>query len=126
MSHPLTMSRPEASSPTIWETARLRALSINRYSLILAIALIGLLFLILAFPLRIWSDQGIYIDTGRRIAQGQLPYLDFYDPNLPTIYYLNVPSYLLSGQSRINPITGFELFVWGLVVFACISISAIL
>lgn len=55
----------------------------------LALTVYKLTFIFL-HPLAISPDQALYLETGKLILQGQVPYLDFFDFNLPLIMYLSV------------------------------------
>jgi hypothetical protein len=60
-------------------------------------------------PLAILHDQALYIECGRRIALGQLPYRDFFDINPPLIMYLNAVPALLARMAGVNPVPVFTI-----------------
>ncbi|MBX9937946.1 MAG: hypothetical protein K2Y32_01770 [Candidatus Obscuribacterales bacterium] len=55
----------------------------------LALTVYKLTFIFL-HPLAVSPDQALYLETGKLILQGEIPYLDFFDFNLPLIMYLSV------------------------------------
>jgi hypothetical protein len=105
---------------------RLVSLWLNRYFLVILFALGAVLFLILAFPLRVYVDTGVYLETARKILSGQLPYINYEEINLPTIHYLNILPILLGRWMSINQITAYLLLVWLQLAFSCFAVIWIL
>lgn len=53
-------------------------------------------------PLAISPDQALYLESGKLILQGRVPYLDFFDFNLPLIMYLNVIPVVVANLPGLN------------------------
>ena len=53
-------------------------------------------------PLAISPDQALYLESGKLILQGRVPYLDFFDLNLPLIMYLNVIPVVVANLPGLN------------------------
>ena len=47
-----------------------------------------------------WRDSGVFLYTGWRILNGQVPYLDVWDHKPPLIFYINAIGLAVSGGSR--------------------------
>lgn len=62
-------------------------------------------------------DSGVFLYSGWRILNGELPYTDFWDHKPPVIFYINALGLLLGKQSRWG--------VWSLE-FICIFLAAYL
>lgn len=60
-------------------------------------------------PLAIQHDQAFYVECGRRIAAGELPYRDFFDINPPLIMYLNAVPAFVARIVGVNPIPVFNV-----------------
>ena len=99
---------------------------LNIYSLFIIFAAGAVLFLILAFPLRSYVDTGVYLETARKILNGQLPYVNYEEINLPTIHYLNVLPLLISHSIPLNQITVYFLLVWAQLAFSCFAVIILL
>lgn len=99
---------------------------LNIYSLFIVFAAGAVLFLILAFPLRSYVDTGVYLETARKILNGQLPYVNYEEINLPTIHYLNVLPLLISHLTPLNQITAYFLLIWAQLAFSCFAVIILL
>ncbi|MBS1995312.1 MAG: hypothetical protein JSS86_03335 [Cyanobacteria bacterium SZAS LIN-2] len=72
-------------------------------------------------PLLIWADQSVYMAMAQLLLQGKIPYLDFFDFNLPVIIYLNaIPMALAQWLQQPPPI------VLDLCVLSLLAISLLL
>ena len=94
--------------------------------------LISLLALLVLLPLALLNashlspDCAIYLDCAQRILAGQLPYVDFWDPNPPLIMYLSVPPVLLAKYTGLSVVESFMLSVWLFVVGAFFALKKVL
>ncbi len=82
----------------------------------------GILFLILITllqnPLYINWDVAMYLDIGSRILAGQMPYIDYYEINLPTIHYLSAIPVFIARTTGLSQILVLQLLVLGLTVWS--------
>lgn len=84
-----------------------------------------LLVLIVRNPLDINPDSALYLDAGRLLIAGQVPYVDFIDTNPPLIFYLNaVPAYI-GKLFSISAITAFSCIVLLLVAWSAWAIGRV-
>ena len=95
------------SSRTFWTIA------------LLEVAL-GMLALILRYPLRIFLDCAANLYYGQLLIQGKLPYIDFVDTDPPMIVYLNAIPAFISKIFHLNPILVFSLGI--LFIAVCTSV----
>ena len=58
----------------------------------------GLGALIALNPMRIKSDCALYLEMGRQLLEGKLPYVDFGEVNPPLIIYLNAIPAFVAGR----------------------------
>ena len=63
-----------------------RRSTIGASALVFAVACIG--FIVLAYTRSIASDEGFYAMAAQRVAQGHMPYRDFFYPQAPLLPYL--------------------------------------
>src|SRR3990167_6712258 len=91
----------------------------NRFFLLL----IGLAFVILTLnkaffwsghPLLTYPDQAAYFAMAEMIAQGKLPYIDFFEWNPPLIMYLNLIPVFISRLLHIPAPLALNFSVLGL------------
>lgn len=66
-------------------------------------------------PLGINSDSAMYLECGRQLLEGKVPYRDFVDLNPPLIMYLSTIPNLVGRAFGISSITAFNVLVAGLV-----------
>jgi hypothetical protein len=71
----------------------------------------------------IGSDTGVYINLGKKIANGGKYYYDFFESNFPISFYFYALQYQLSNLFHIDPIITSEIFV-NLLGFSSIFWSA--
>ncbi|MEM3486119.1 MAG: glycosyltransferase family 39 protein [Candidatus Methanomethyliaceae archaeon] len=72
---------------------------------LLFIALLTLIVLLPISPLYISSigrDSGVFLYTGWRIINGEIPYRDIWDHKLPVIFYLNALGLFVGQNSRLG------------------------
>jgi len=91
---------------------------LNVYALLTIIFLLAMLAIILSNPLNTNNDVSLFLQIGAKILDGQRPYVDFFEINLPTIQYLSAIPVLLSRPLTINAITTFQLGMWLLLLYA--------
>jgi len=72
------------------------------------------LYIILRYPFYINHDSALFLTIGRRLLEGQLPYVDYIESNLPLIHYLHVLPVLVGRVFSINATPVFSLLVLGL------------
>ncbi|MGO9567905.1 MAG: hypothetical protein ACLP5H_10220 [Desulfomonilaceae bacterium] len=80
--------------------------------------ILALLSLIMLNPMHINKDCMIYLEMGKMLVQGKLPYVDFGEVNPPLIIYLSAIPALMAKLLPLNIILIFLLLVWGLVVWS--------
>jgi hypothetical protein len=91
---------------------------LERILQITIISLSGLLLVAIGVrPLYISHDVSMYLEIGRRILEGQLPYVDYYEINFPIIHYLNVIPAQIALWTGMNVITVLLLCIWLLTVW---------
>ena len=76
-----------------------------------AIALLSLL-VILASPLKADANVAFFIESGFRILGGDIPYIDLFNHNLPTIQYLYVAPVAISRVLGIHAISVWLAITW--------------
>ncbi len=76
------------------------------------------LFSILQNPLRAQSDIALFIDPGRRILIGEVPYIDFFTVTLITIQYLYVIPVAIAQLLGVNTISVWMVGLWLLMVMS--------
>src|SRR5262249_10564411 len=86
----------------------------------------GLLVLILEFPLRADGNVGMNLESGKRIADGKLLYVDYDEINPPTIHYINALPALISRLLSINALTLYLLLIWLLIGLVCLAVLLII
>lgn len=75
-----------------------------------------ILLILLAFPLRGNQDVTFLLESGYRILNGQLPYVDFFEVNLPPIFYLSTIPVWVSQWSGVGVILVTHLLVFALTL----------
>ena len=86
--------------------------------LIISCAFIFLLSIFLRSIIDIGADTGVYIDLGKKIAQGKKYYYDFFESNFPLSFYIYALEYHISNLLYINPIITSELIINILAILA--------
>jgi hypothetical protein len=88
--------------------------------------LLALLALILLNPMRVNHDCLVYLEMGRMLVEGKVPYIDFGEVNPPLIIYLNAIPPLFGKLVPINVVLIFLILVWGLIVWSTLSARRLL
>ncbi len=88
--------------------------------LFISCTLIFCLSIFLRSIIDIGPDTGIYLDLGRKIAEGKRYYYDFFESNFPLSFWIYALQFRLSNWSGINPIIMSEIVINSL---ALLSIS---
>ncbi|MCY4538966.1 MAG: hypothetical protein OXE52_12165 [Chloroflexi bacterium] len=70
------------------------------------------LLIIMISPTRVNPDIGYFMDAGRRIYAGDLPYIDFFSENLLTIKYLYVLPVAIAEHVNFNALSIWLLLNW--------------
>ncbi|MBX9939171.1 MAG: hypothetical protein K2Y32_07965 [Candidatus Obscuribacterales bacterium] len=123
------MSQVESS--TLW--FRFTKVSLVVFVLCLLLLFFGKFLFFLSYPLLTYADQAFYLQCGKIIMAGGVPYRDVFDWNPPLIMYLAVIPILLSSCFRayfanndllvfLSPLLcGFtsDIFFFNLVTLAC-------
>lgn len=78
----------------------------NIYLALLWLLFLGFLLLSLTKPL--YQDEGVFLTIGRGVAEGKLPYLDFWDHKTPGIYLLFGALSSFFGTKIIL----YKIFIW--------------
>ncbi|MEM9950507.1 MAG: hypothetical protein AAF846_02810 [Chloroflexota bacterium] len=100
----MTRTPPTSTSPFAW----------GLLVLLLSI-LIGIL---IASPLYINVDSGMYLEVGRYLLEGRTPYLDYVELNPPLIHYINVIPVAVAHWLNINPIIVYKALVLMVLAYA--------
>jgi hypothetical protein len=93
--------------------------------LTVALLLLGTLLLLLVFPLRISTDSALYLEAAEKILEGKLPYVDYYEINLPTVHYLSVLPVAAAHALGVNSIPSFNVFIWLLLTYNVVCFWAL-
>ncbi|HEY9869963.1 MAG TPA: hypothetical protein V6D08_12420 [Candidatus Obscuribacterales bacterium] len=96
------------------------------YLVLTAAAFFALLVCLIARPLELAPDVAMYLQCGQLILEGEVPYVDFVDTNLPIILYLNVIPAFVSAVTRLPAIAVLKVIVWMLVVISAMLTASIL
>jgi hypothetical protein len=88
----------------------------KRLSLPLAFSWAGIIGMIAYRPFRISIDSAMYLDLGRRVLAGEIPYIDFMEINPPTIYYLSAAVMWIAKVVKLNPMPVFLVSITLLIV----------
>lgn len=80
-------------------------------SVVVTVLLIPLLIIVL-YPVRVDANISYFLETGRRILAGDLPYIDFFSENLLTIKFLSVLPFAVSELTGVNGLSVWLLFSW--------------
>lgn len=123
------MSQIESSA--LWR--RFTKVSLVVFALCLLLLFFGKFLFFLSYPLLTYADQAFYLQCGKIILAGGVPYRDVFDWNPPLIMYLAVIPILVSSCFRayfansdllvfLSPLLcGFtsDIFFFNLVTLAC-------
>ncbi|MEM9950124.1 MAG: hypothetical protein AAF846_00880 [Chloroflexota bacterium] len=90
-------------------------------SITTGIMMLLLLMLATEYLYRANLDVAIFPDLGARILDGERPYIDFFEINLPTIMYLNIIPAFLSDLTGLNALLLVHILVWTLMLWASVS-----
>jgi len=85
--------------------------------LIVSCLTFGLLFKLVYWtqrPLIIWADQSVYMAMAQLLLMGKVPYIDFFDFNLPLIIYLNTIPMAMAQVFRQPPPLMLDFFILAL------------
>ncbi len=85
--------------------------TIEKNILLIICSLIFLLSIFLRSTIDIGADTGFYIDLGKKIANHQKYYYDFFESNFPISFYIYALQYNLSTISGINIILMSDIFI---------------
>lgn len=83
----------------------------------------GLLYFILTqaqFSMN--QDVTLFLEIGNRILDGQMPYVDFYEINFPTIQYISAIFAFISRLTGTNMITMTLIIMWILIGWSSLSL----
>lgn len=91
------------------------SLSYNRFENLSYFFLTTVVFLLTACGLFFYTDflpqdASMYLDAGKLIFEGKVPFKDFYDINPPAIMYFSAVIFFLSKKIGISSIITFKLF----------------
>jgi len=87
----------------------------------LAAAVLGfLVWFFLYYPARLTFDAALYLELASRILEGQIPYVDYVEINLPAIHYLNIFPVLLSRAIGIHVFDAFWIFILLLIILSMV------
>ena len=90
--------------------------------LLLWVLMLLLFFSIILQPLRINCDSSAFVEVGRLLINGRLPFINIVEINLPLIMYFNIIPALLERLLSVNAILGFLLLVFGVAVWSVFAI----
>lgn len=89
------------------------------YPVLLSLLSLALLMQILMFPRRVTGDVSMFLDVGDRILQGQVPFVDIIEINVPiNHYFAAIPAFAARALS-VNPVTAVLVLIW-----LCVTITA--
>lgn len=71
-------------------------------------------------PLLTFSDQAAYLVMAQLVAEGKLPYIDFFEWNPPLIMYLNLIPLVIAKQLHLPIIAVFNYSVISLCAFSAV------
>ncbi len=92
----------------------------NRYGILLLSLVIIMLGLMALNPLALNVDSALYLEVGRYLLDGRVPYVDYIELNPPLIHYINVLPVFLGNIFNINPIITYKILVLAVVAYACL------
>jgi len=78
--------------------------------------------LFIAFPYYVNDDSAMYLEIGKRLLDGQIPYVDYVEINFPLIHYLSVPPVLLARLLGANAYAGFLIFMLTLAAVSAVGV----
>jgi hypothetical protein len=91
----------------------------SKIFLLISCLAIFFLSIFLRSTIDIGPDTGVYLDLGKKIAEGKRYYYDFFESNFPISFYIYAFEFKFSQAFNINPIITSEIFV---NIFALLSI----
>jgi hypothetical protein len=94
--------------------------------LYISCSLIFLLSIFLRSLIDIGSDTGVYINVGKRIAEGGRYYYDFFESNFPLSFYFYALEYQIAQLLHINQIIFSEITINSLALLSIFWSSKIL
>lgn len=74
-------------------------------------ALIFCLSIFLRSTIDIGPDTGVYLDLGKKVAEGKRYYYDFFESNFPLSFWIYALQFRLSNWIGISPIIMSEIFI---------------
>ena len=80
-------------------------------AVVIAMSLLPLLIIVRS-PLRVNPDIAYFVEAGRRILAGDLPYVDFFSENLLSIKFLNVAPVAMSELIDVNSLSVWLVMSW--------------
>ena len=98
----------------------------SRIFLISSCLIIFSLSILLRSLIDIGSDTGVYINVGKRIANGGKYYYDFFESNFPLSFYFYALEYQISQLLHINQIIFSEIAINSLAILSIFWSSKIL
>ena len=98
----------------------IQAQSKTRYDafIFLIIGLLALVILTFLRPLDLNVDSTMYLEIGRYLLEGRLPYVDYIELNPPLIHYISVIPVFFADMSGLNPILMYRIMMFVLVVYS--------
>lgn len=102
-------------------TAKLFNSNTTLVYLAFAIMIIGKIIFWYGHPLLTYPDQAAYLQMAELIANGKLPYIDFFEWNPPLIMYLNLIPLMLSKMLHVPVIAVFNYSVIALCAFSAFT-----
>ena len=87
-------------------------------ALLLGLLLIPMVF----FPHLMSSDAALYLEMGEKLLDGQRPYVDYEEINLPMIHVLSAVPALLGRLMDIAPHHFFHVLVYALLIASVLSV----
>lgn len=97
---------------------RLNDILFSKAFLVISCLAIFLLSIFLRSMINIGADTGIYLDLGKKVAQGGKYYYDFFESNFPLSFYFYALEFHISNFLHINPIITSEIVINILAVFS--------
>lgn|GEM_PF-1034690 len=89
-------------------------------------AVIFLLSIFLRSTIDIGADTGVYLDLGKKVANGGKYYYDFFESNFPLSFYFYAAEFHLSNFLHLNPIFTSEIVINILAILSIFWSSQIL
>ena len=100
---------------------RVAPVSLIKSTAIVVCAILSVIVLhLLLHPVLIPAEAAMHLEAGRLLAQGKVPYVDFFETAAPMLIYLNAVPSIVSDFLPLHPIQVFNLFVFFTL---CLSIA---